>query len=390
MTNSHHPLRDRAAIAGLGYTEFSKHSGVSTQTLALRAIRAALDDAGLTIADVDGVACHRVGDSVQAALVAQALGIPDLRFHLDLFGGGSTSASVVGSAAMAVATGVAECVVCWRAINARSEFRMGGTGRAAPDTVEFQYQTPYGYMTPPQQFAMVARAYMHAFGVRAEDLGQVAITQRQHAVPNERAMMRTPITMEDYLASRWVVEPFRLLDCCLETDAGVALVVTSVQRARDLRHVPVCITAAVFGGGHTLYSNGRGDLTTSAAADSSQRLYEMAGLGPDDIDLAELYDAFTPLVLLQLEDYGFCKKGDAAAFAADGTTALGGSLPVNTHGGFLSEGYVHGLNHVAEAAAQLRRTCGSRQVEGAEVALSTGQPGYVAGTTSALILTRDR
>jgi acetyl-CoA acetyltransferase len=390
MTNSHHPLRDRAAIAGLGYTEFSKHSGVSTQTLALRAIRAALDDAGLTIADVDGVACHRVGDSVQAALVAQALGIPDLRFHLDLFGGGSTSASVVGSAAMAVATGVAECVVCWRAINARSEFRMGGTGRAAPDTVEFQYQTPYGYMTPPQQFAMVARAYMHAFGVRAENLGQVAITQRQHAVPNERAMMRTPITMEDYLASRWVVEPFRLLDCCLETDAGVALVVTSVQRARDLRHVPVCITAAVFGGGHTLYSNGRGDLTTSAAADSSQRLYEMAGLGPDDIDLAELYDAFTPLVLLQLEDYGFCKKGDAAAFAADGTTALGGSLPVNTHGGFLSEGYVHGLNHVAEAAAQLRRTCGSRQVEGAEVALSTGQPGYVAGTTSALILTRDR
>ena len=279
MTIDSHPLRDRAAIAGVGYTEFSKSSGVSTQTLALRAIRAALDDAGLTIADVDGVACHRVGDSVQAALVAQALGIRDLRFHLDLFGGGSASASVVGSAAMAVATGMAECVVCWRAINARSEFRMGGTGRAAPDTPEFQYQTPYGYMTPPQQFAMVARAYLDAFGVRAEDLGRVAITQRQHAIANERAMMRTPITMDDYLASRWIVKPFRLLDCCLETDAGVALVVTPVDRARDLRHVPVRITGAVFGGGHTLYSNDRGDLTTSAAADSSTRLYAMAGLG---------------------------------------------------------------------------------------------------------------
>ena len=390
MTIDSHPLRDRAAIAGVGYTEFSKHSGVSTQTLALRAIRAALDDAGLTIADVDGVACHRVGDSVQAALVAQALGIRDLRFHLDLFGGGSASASVVGSAAMAVATGVADCVVCWRSINARSEFRMGGTGRAAPDTVEFQYQTPYGYLTPPQQFAMVARAYLNAFGVRAEDLGRVAITQRQHAVANERAMMRAPITMDDYLASRWIVEPFRLLDCSLETDAAVALVVTPIEGARDLRHVPVRITGAVFGGGHTLYSNDRGDLTTSAAAESSKRLYAMAGLGPDDIDVAELYDAFTPLVLIQLEDYGFCKKGDAAAFTADGTTALGGRLPVNTHGGFLSEGYVHGLNHVAEAVGQLRGTCGPRQVEGAEVALSTGQPGYVAGTTSALILTRDR
>jgi acetyl-CoA acetyltransferase len=389
VTTGGHALRDRAAITGVGYTEFSKSSGVSTQTLALRAIRAALDDAGLTIADVDGVACHRVGDSVQAALVAQALGVRDLRFHLDLFGGGSTSASVVGSAAMAVATGVAECVVCWRAINARSEFRMGGTDRAAPDTVEFQYQTPYGYMTPPQQFAMVARAYMNAFGVGAEDFGRVAITQRAHAVENERAMMRAPITMDDYLASRWIVEPLRLLDCCLETDAGVALVVTPIDRARDLRHVPIRITGAVFGGGHTLYSNGRGDLTTSAAADSSPRLYAMAGLGPDDIDLAELYDAFTPLVLMQLEDYGFCKKGDAAAFVADGATAIGGQLPVNTHGGFLSEGYVHGLNHVAEAVAQLRGTCGPRQIEGAECALSTGQPGYVAGTTSALILTRD-
>jgi acetyl-CoA acetyltransferase len=384
-----HPLRDRTAIAGIGYTGFSRNSGVSTLTLALRAIDGALRDAGLDRTRLDGVACHRVGDSVQAVLVAQALGIDDLRFHLDMFGGGSTSHQVVAAAAMAVATGTADYVVCWRAINARSEWRMGGTGRAAPDTAEFQYQLPYGYATPPQQFAMQARAYLAAYGVTGEDLGRVAITQRGHAQANERAMMRSPLTMEDYLASRWIVEPLRLFDCCLETDAAVALVVTTAERARDLGRPPVLIGGAAYGSGHTLFSNGRGDLTTSAAAMLAPRLYRAAGVGPGEIDVAQLYDAFTPLVLLQLEDYGFCGKGEAAGFVAAGHTALGGRLPVNTHGGHLSEGYVHGLNHVAEAVAQLRGECGARQVPGARVALSTGQPGYVAGTTSALLLRAD-
>jgi acetyl-CoA acetyltransferase len=385
-----HPLRDRAAIVGVGWTEYSKNSGVSTLTLALRAIAAALADAGLTTRDVDGVACHRVGDSVPAVLVAHSLGVQDLRFHYDLFGGGSASAGVLGGAAMAVATGQAECVVCWRAVNARSEFRMGGTGRAAPDTPEYQYLTPYGHVTPPQHFAMYARAYLDRYRVHPEDLGRVAVQQRQHAMANPRAMMRTPLTMDDYLSSRWIVEPFRLFDCCLETDAAVALVVTSSDRARDLAQVPVLISGAVYGSGHTLFSNHRGDWTTTAAAAMSARLYEMAGVGASDVDVAELYDAFTPLVLLQLEDYGFCEKGEAAALVAEGATALGGRLPVNTHGGHLSEGYVHGLNHAVEAVGQLRWVSGVRQVPGAEVALSTGQPGYVAGSSSAVLLRRDR
>ena len=381
-------LRDRAAIVGVGRTEFSRNSGVSTLALALKAIASALADAGLSIHDVDGVACHRVGDSVPAALVAQALGVDDLRFHYDLFGGGSASAGVLAGAAMAIATGVAECVVCWRAINARSEWRMGGTGRAAPDTPEFQYLVPYGHFTPPQHFAMFARAYMDAFSIEPEDLGRIAIQQREHAVDNPRAMMRSPLTMQAYLESRWIAEPLRLYDCCLETDAAVALVVTSAERARDLPHVPVLISGATYGSGHTWYSNNRGDWTTTAAATMSKRLYAMAGIGPDEVDVAELYDAFTPLVLVQLEDYGFCPKGEAAALVADGATAIGGSLPVNTHGGHLSEGYVHGLNHAVEAVDQLRWACGARQVAGAEVALSTGQPGYVAGSTSAVILRR--
>jgi len=383
-----HPLRDKAAIVGVGFTEFSKNSGVSTLALALRAVSNALGDAGLTQQDVDGVACHRVGDSVQAVVVAQSLGIQDLHFHYDLWGGGSASAGVIGAAAMAVATGQAETVVCWRAINARSEYRMGGTGRADPDTVEFQYQAPYGLSTPPQQFAMYSRAYMHATDTTAEHLGHVAIRQREHALRSERAMMRRPLSMEEYLASRWIVEPLRLYDCCLETDAAVALVVTTPERARDLKQHPVLVAGASYGSGHTLYSNDKGDLVPTAAAAMSQRLYAAAGVGPGDIDVAELYDAFTPLVLMQLEDYGFCKRGEAKELVASGGTRLGGSLPVNTHGGHLSEGYVHGLNHVAEAVAQLRGTCGERQVEGAEVALSTAQPGYVSGSTSAVVLRR--
>lgn len=382
-----HPLRDRTAIVGLGSTDYSKNSGVSTLTLALRAITAALEDAGLTIGDVDGVACHRVGDSVQAAIVAESLGITDLRYYVDQFGGGSASHSIVGQAALAVATGQAETVVCWRAINARSGFRMGGTGRAAPDTMEFQYQVPYGYATPPQQFAMVARAAMHDRGITAEDLGAVAVAQRQHAQRNPRAMMRTPLDLDQYLASRWIVEPFRLFDCCLETDAAVAVVVTSAERARDLRQVPVTISGAVWGGGQMLVSNQR-DFTPSAAARTSRRLWAQAGVGPDEIDVAEIYDAFTPLVLIQLEDYGLVGEGESGAFVRAGETGLGGRLPVNTHGGHLSAGYVHGLNHLEEAVLQLRHTAGDRQVDGAEVALSTGQPGYVAGNTSALVLRR--
>jgi acetyl-CoA acetyltransferase len=381
-------LRDRTAIVGVGYTPFSKASGATTLTLALRAIAAALEDAGLKPADVDGLATFRVGDSVLPMVVAQSLGIQDLRFHLDLFGGGSISHAMVGQAALALHAGVADTIVCYRALNARSGFRMGGTGRPLVDAVETQFQAPYGYFTPPQQFAMEARAHMARYGTQSEHFGQIAVQQRAFARDNERAMMRGPMTLDDYLAARFVVEPFRLFDCCLETDGAVALVLTRADRARDLRQVPVLIRGAAWGGGQNLYSNQNFDTTRTAAADMAPRLYAMAGVGPSDFDLAELYDCFTYSVLVQLEDYGFCAKGEGGPFVASGATARGGALPVNTHGGFLSEGYVHGLNHVGEAVSQLRHTAGARQVEGAELALSTAQPGYVAGSTAALVLRR--
>lgn len=381
-------LRDQAAIAGVGWAGYSKDSGVSTLTLALRAIRAALDDAGLDHAAVDGVATHGVGDSTPATVVAAALGLRDVRFIMDQVGGGGLSATAVGHAAMAVALGQADAVVVWRALNARSEFRMGGTGRAAPALAEFQYQVPYGYLAPPQQFAMVARAYLETGRVNEKVLGTVAVIQRAYAQRNPRAMMRTPITMEDYLASPWVAEPLRRLDCCLESDAAVALVVTSATRAGALRQPAVLISGFATGGGMTLYNAGRTTLIPSAARELAPRLYASACIGPGDVDVAELYDAFTFLVPLQLEDYGLVPAGEVGPFILDGGTGPGGRLPVNTHGGHLSEGYVHGLNHVAEAVTQLRGTAEDRQVPGAAVALVSSQPGYVGGATSALILRR--
>jgi acetyl-CoA acetyltransferase len=382
-------LSGKAAIAGIGYTEFSRNSGVSTLTLASRAIMAALDDAGLDPDKVDGIATHRVGDSIPAPMVATAIGLIDPHYYVDHFGGGGSSHGLVGQAAMAVAAGVADYVVCYRAINARSEFRMGGTGRPLVEHIETQYQAPYGYMAPPQYYAMMARAYMDAFGVDERHLGAVAIAQRANAANNPRAMMRDPIDFDDYCASRMITEPFRLLDCCLETDVGVALLVTTPERARDLRKPAVIVDAAAWGGGTTLQSAGVPDITTSYAERMAPRLFGMAGIGPADVDFANLYDCFTFSVLMQLEDYGFCGKGEAGGFVLDGHHRMGARLPVNPHGGFLSEGYAHGMNHIAEAVQQLRGEAGGRQVAGARIGLSTGAPGYVGGVTSALLLRRD-
>ncbi|MDP1794471.1 MAG: hypothetical protein Q8K63_10090 [Acidimicrobiales bacterium] len=383
-----HPTRDRVAIVGVGHTEYSKNSGVTTLALAVQAILAALGDAGLTVADLDGVACHRIGDSADPALVAQTLGIGDLRFIRDVFGGGSSCIAPLDDAVSAVVTGKARCVAVWRALNSRSGQRLAGAATNPALSSDGQYWLPYLHVTAPQQFAMFARMYMQRYGVTAEDLGHVAIQQRSNAALHERAMMREQLTMEQYLSTRWIAEPLRLYDCCLETDAAVAMIVTSTERADDTPAPTVTVTATAFGGGYQLSSNHHVDLTMTGVQSMAARLYRSAGLGPDEIDVANFYDAFTPLVLLQLERYGFCEPGEAAQMVRSGATSLSGEVAVNTHGGHLSEGYVHGLNHVAEAVLQLRGQCGARQVESAEVALSTAQPGVNSGLTGAVILRR--
>ncbi len=382
-------ISGKVAIAGIGYTEFSHNSGVTTLTLAQRAIKAALDDAGLDPRKVDGVATHRVTDSPSPQIVGQSFGIKDIHYYVDQFGGGGSSHSVVAHAAMAIATGQAEYVVCYRALNARSGFRMGGTGAPLVVSPETQYQAPYGYHTPPQQYAMVARTFLSHYGLDQRHLAAVAMNQRKNAQLNPRAMMRKPMSYDDYLNARWICEPFRLFDCCLETDVGVALVLCSTERARDLKQIPAIIEGATWGGGPTLFSNQIPDMKVSGTSMMAPRLFKMAGLTPADVDVAMLYDCYTFVPLMLLGDYGFCKREEVGDFILSGATALGGKLPINTHGGFLSEGYAHGMNHIAEAVQQLRGTADKRQVKDARIALSTGAPGFVGGVTSALLLRRD-
>ncbi len=374
---------------GIGCTEYSKDSGVGVFSLAARAVKGAVADAGLTVDDIDGLCTYGVNDSIPPNILGQALGIQSLSFYLDQFYGGSVSLTMLGQATMALATGVADCVVVYRALNGRSGARLNGSGAGGGGRLpwDMQFKVSAGVVAPSQEIAMAARAHMLKHGTTHEDLGRIAILSRTHALDNERAMMRTPMTMDDYLASRWIAEPFRKFDCCLETDGAVAVVLVRADRAMDLPHRPVLVQGAAWGGGINVVNNGHDDITRSPAEPIAERVYAAAGLGPDDIELAELYDCFTYNVLSQIEGYGFAEPGGVPAMLADGAfDRATGSLPLNTHGGLLSEGYIHGLNHVYEAVEQLRGEAGHRQVDRHDVALVTGQLGYVSGYSSAAVL----
>jgi acetyl-CoA acetyltransferase len=380
--------RSQAAIVGIGCTEYSKDSGVGVFTLAAKAVKAAVGDAGLTLGDVDGLCTFGVNDSISPNILAQALGIDSLSFYVDQFFGGSVSLSMIGQATLALSAGVADCVVCYRALNGRSGVRVNGSSRGGGRLPwDMQFKVSAGYIAPSQEIAMVARAHMLKYGTTNEDFGRIAILNRTHALDNERAMMRTPMTMDDYLASRWIVDPFRKFDCCLETDGAVAVVLVRADRAKDLPHRPVLVEGAAWGGGINIVNNGHTDLTESPAVPIAARVYAAAGIGPPDIEFAELYDCFTYNVLSQIEGYGFAEPGGVPALLADGAfDRASGSLPVNTHGGLMSEGYIHGLNHVYEAVEQIRGDAGVRQVARHDVALVTGQLGYVSGYSSAAVL----
>ncbi|WP_348983372.1 acetyl-CoA acetyltransferase [Rhodococcus sp. DMU1] len=344
-------------------------------------------DAGLSLKDIDGIATHHVNDCVAMADIAALLGLKNVRWFHDEFGGGGKAPAIVAQAGLACASGAARNIVVYRALNGRSGVRMGGSGGDRTiQSEELQYQRPYGMIAPAQNYALAAQQHMSRFGTTPTQLGTIAVQQRENAVLNPRALMQDPITIDDYFNSRIITEPFRLFDCCLETDGACAVVITTSEHARSLRQPPVNIRGWAWAIGANDFSNTLGDLTQSPARIVAESLWPTAGLGPTDVDVAQLYDAFTYSVLVQLEDYGFCAKGDAGPMVESGATRRDGSLPVNTHGGFLSEGYIHGLNHICEAVAQLRGQAGERQIDGAAVALSTGGPGYINGISSAIVL----
>ncbi len=377
------------AIVGIGCTAFSRDSGVSVFSLATEAIKAAVADAGLTVDDVDGLGTYGTNDSVAPNILGQALGLQSLSFYVDQFYGGSTSMTMLGQATLALAAGVADCVVVYRALNGRSGARLNGSsaGSSARLPWDMQFKAGAAYVAPSQEIAMAARAHMLKYGTTNEDLGRIAVLSRSNALDNERAMMRKPMSLDDYLASRWIVEPFRMFDCCLETDGAVAVVLTRADRAGDLPHRPVLVQGVAWGGGITIVNNGYADITDSPARPIASRLYAAAGLGPSDIELVELYDCFTYNVLSQIEGYGFAEPGGVPQLLADGTfDRATGRLPLNTHGGLLSEGYIHGMNHVYEAVQQIRGDAAQRQVARHDVALVTGQLGYVSGYSSAALL----
>jgi acetyl-CoA acetyltransferase len=382
-----------AAIVGIGQTEFSKNSGRSELQLAAEASRAALEDAGIDPADVDGMITFTLDSSDEIGL-ARCLGVRDLAYTTRIPGGGAASVATLAQAMAVVESGLANTVLIWRAMNERSAYRFGqpivpASGGimniAGAGTGSLLWCMPFGAQTPASWEALTSQRYMETFGVTNRDLAPVSVAQRRHAATNPAAWFYgKPITVEDHQQSRWIVEPvLRLLDCCQESDGGVALVVTGLDRARDLRQRPVRIVAAAQSipfEVEVISNYYHADLTVMPEAmGTARRIYERSGLTPADMQLAMLYDAFTPQVLKQLEGFGFCGRGEARDFVQGGNIELGGRLPVNTNGGLIGEAYIHGMNNITEAVRQLRGTAVNQVPKLEHALVSCAMAGAILG-----------
>lgn len=384
-------LRGAAAIVGIGDTPVGTLLGWTATDLCIEAARLALADAALDKTAIDGlVTCDSMAQPhmYHAEMIAESMRIAPA-WCMTLSAGGATNFAAVRHAAAAIATGQCTTVL----VSAADTMRTGLTPERAQaqmaSTGDPDFEAPYG-LPVPGSYALIARAHMHAFGTTPEQLAHVAVTTRAHAALNPAAEKRTPITVDDVLSSRMIADPLHLLDCSLVSDGGAAIVITAADRARDLPHPPAYLLGAGEGRSHEHVSQAP-SLVESAARDSGRRAYDMAGLGPSDVDFAELYDCFTPVVLIELEDLGFCPKGEGGRFVADGHTALGGALPTNTHGGLLSHahpGNPGSMFALTEAVRQLRGTAGARQVAGAEIGLVHGQGGILSSHCT-LILGRE-
>jgi len=377
-----------AAITGVGFSEISRSSGRSVLALASEACREAIADAGIAPADVDGVVTYQyLGDSVPAQAVAAALGLGDLRHTLDSGLAGQAPCHLAAHAATMIGAGAARHVVVYRALNGRSGQRVGSARASGPAA---DLRQSIGLTAYPQTIALWARRFLIETGGSEDDLAAVALAQREWAMRNPRALRRTALTRADYDRSPYVAAPLRQADCTVEVDGACAIVLSDVAAARDAPHPPVFIEGAA-------YALGRGggldmadllswpDLSRNYTSLLAKRLFDSAGLRPADVDVALLYDCFSSVVLFALEGLGFAERGGAGALVRSGATRPGGRLPVNPHGGLLNEGYLHGMNTLAEAVIQLQGRAGERQVAGARVAAVTSgalQDG------SALVLTR--
>jgi acetyl-CoA acetyltransferase len=373
----------RAVIAGVGHTEFSQNSGRSTLQLAAEASRDAIRDAGFSPAEVDGTVTFSMDTNDELALI-RTIGVPMLRFCARTRGGGGGASATVQLAAAAVESGQADAVLVYRAFNERSAHRFGQPVQANPDPA-WNWASPFSLNTPAKVYSLTFQRYMYEFGLTNEDFGRYTVVARDWASTNPNAQFyERPITLQDHQDSRWIVEPIlRKLDCCLESDGGVALLITSAERAADhgADAVAVLASSAVqLEGGHEMFSYYHEDLCEYPEGRAlGEQLYRQADITVDDIDVAMIYENFSPIVFLQLEAFGFCGRGEASDFIKDGHIGRGGSLPVNTNGGLLGEGYIHGMNNIVEGVRQLRGTS-ANQISGAEhVLVSAGRSGIILG-----------
>lgn len=375
----------KTAVVGVGQTEFSKNSQRTELKLAMEATLAALADAGISPSEVDGFSSYSV-DKVPEYEIARLLGCKEVNFFSQVPHGGGAACGPLLHAAMAVATGQAKTVVVYRAMNERSWYRFGTGSYGFGSTPFFQsvnygWYMPHGFHTPAAWIGMFAQRYMHEYGATTEDFGRISVAARDFAATNPNAFFyEKPITLEDHKNSKWICEPLRLLDCCQESDGAVAMVITSAERAKDMPNKPVYISGAAQGiaaGQQEMTSFYRPEITgLPEMGVVAKKLYEQSQLTPDDIQTAVLYDHFTPFVLPQLEEFGFCKRGEAKDFIRAGHHARGGKLPINTHGGQLGEAYIHGMNGIAEGVKQVRGNAVNQvdNVENVLVTAGTGVP----------------
>ena len=365
--------RDKGAITGVGETAYSRNSGKSVVALQMEAALAAIADAGLTPKDIDGIIAYATSGVVAEDFVTN-FGIPDLRFSATTPMGGASCVAAVQCAIAAIGAGICRHVLIPLGRNGASESRIGSRVRQLPQfRVVAEFEMPVGAIAPAQLYAPMARRHLALYGTTSRQLGEIAVTTRRHAGLHGNAMMTAPITLEDHQQSRMIADPLRLLDCSLESDGAAAVVVSAAERAPDLRARPVYVTGIAEGHPDSPSTiTQRPDLTTLGVAKAAARAFAMAGVTPADIDVAEIYDCFTYIVLCQIEDLGFCKKGEGGSFVEGGALGLGGRLPVNTHGGLLSQAHVAGLNHIVELVRQLRGEGSATQVPDAEVGLVTG------------------
>ncbi len=367
------PLRDIAAITGIGETKYCRNAGRSSVSLNVEAALAAIRDAGLQPKDIDGIIALTYGGIVAEDFMTN-LGISDLRFSGACPLGGASAVAGLQSAAAMIKAGICRHVLLPAGRNGASGPRVTNIVAAIPQMkVLAEFERPLGVFGPAQFYAPMVRRHMELYGTTSRQLGEIAVTMRRHAMLSDNAIMQKPMTIEDHQASRMIADPLRALDCCIESDGAAAVVVSAADFARDAPNTRVLISGLAEAHPESpSIATQRADLTKLGTAKAAPRAFAMAGVTPSDIDLAELYDCFTYIVLCQLEDLGFCKKGEGGAFVEGGRISLGGALPVNTHGGLLSQAHVSGMNHIVELVRQLRGQGGKAQVKDAELGLVTG------------------